>query len=153
MQARPKEVVEWGRQPKSTPSIEDPEEFHQRWLAWWQSCQPKWRSTETWPYLHDGPKGKDWSRLNITGPHGLFAVVMSASWWANSMGSDASHNPFSAAVEDLQWVIENLVEFNLQSPGTRSGPDTTPLGHFPGHGGREVGKRQVKPSYKASGNW
>jgi len=153
MQTRPKEVAEWGRRQKSIPSIPDAEEFHQRWVAWWQSCQPKWRSAGTWPYARDNARGKDWARLNVTGPHGLFAVVMSASWWADSMDLGSLRDVFSAAVDDLHWVIENLVDFNSQSHGTQSGPVIAPLNRFPGHGEREVGKRLVKPSYKVSSNW
>ena len=119
MQTRPKEVIDWGHQRELIPSITNVEEYHQRWIAWWGSCQPKWRSIETWPYARDDAKSKDWARLNVTGPHGLFAIVVSASWWAGSMESDHLRTALSATIDDLRWVIENLIYFNAQSQATK----------------------------------
>ena len=152
MHTRPKEVIDWGHHRKSSPPIADMCEFHQRWIKWWGNCQPIWRSTEKWPYDRGDAKENDWGRLDATGPHGLFAVVMSASWWAGSMDSGSSSDPFSLAVEDLHWVTENLIYFNSQSKETQSKRVTTPLSNFPGHGGRGAGKRQIKASYKAANN-
>jgi hypothetical protein len=151
MQLRPDEVVQWGRQRNRMPSITDVEQFHEKWITWWGSCQPKWRSTKTWPYLRDNAKGEDWTRLNVTGPSGLFAVVMSTSWWATSTDSDPRRGAFNAAVEDLHWVIENLIHFNSPALVVGSGQiDTATTDHFPGHGKRDPGKRRIKPTPKVS---
>ena len=40
MQNHPEEVVLWGHGRNSPPSIADVQQFHERWLAWWRSCQP-----------------------------------------------------------------------------------------------------------------
>ena len=148
MQNCPKELANWGCQRKSVPSIESVDDFHQRWVEWWGTCQPKWRLTTTWLYDRGDTKDKDWNKLNVMGPHGFFAVIMSASWWVNSMDLESFHDTFSPAVEDLHWVIEGLIHYNTQSKEIGSKPSSTPPGQFPGHHDREPGKRQVKPSYK-----
>lgn len=144
LRTSPKEVVSWGHQRDSIPSITDVQQFQEKWITWWGSCQPKWRAVETWPFSRDGAEDKDWARLNVTGPHGLFAIVMSTSWWAAST-NQGSHSPvFDAAVTDLRWVIEQLTENRL---GTGMGQ----ANKFPGHGNRAPGKRQIKPSSKSHG--
>jgi hypothetical protein len=149
MHLRPQEVIDWGRQRTPPPSITDARKFQTKWIAWWGNCQPKWRAVETWPFPRDEAEDEDWTRLNITGSHGLFAVVMSTSLWAASANLDPHRAPFDAAVADLHWVIENLIRFNSRSQVTQSEADPAP-GKFPGHRQRESGKRKVKPSFKAS---
>ena len=144
LKSRPQEVVDWGHQRNSFPAISDIERFHKEWIVWWTSCQPKWRSTETWPYSHDDAGDKDWARLNVTGPHGLFAIVISASWWAGSMSSDPLCAAFSAAIEDLHWVMERLINVNSESQRTTSKPKPAPVSRFPGHGDRDPSKRKGK---------
>ena len=149
MQSRPQEVVDWGHQRDSVPVITEVPEFHDKWVSWWGSCQPKWRSVDSWPFPHNDAKDRDWDRLNVTGPHGLFAVVMSTSWWAASGALDRHRKGFDAAVADLRWVIEHLLHFNSQLQATRPEPKAAPVNHFPGHGERDAGKRKIKPSSKA----
>ena len=148
MQLRPEEVVHWGRQRSSIPSIDKGEQFCEQWVTWWGSCQPKWRSVEAWPFPHD-EANEDWARLNVTGPHGLFAVVMSASWWAASPCLDSHCATFDTIVDDLHWVIGRLLHTNSQQQSTQSQPKAAPSSHFPGHGERDPGKRRIKPSSKA----
>ena len=128
------------------PSITDVEEFQEKWIVWWGSCQPKWRSTGTWPYTRDDGEGKDWTRLNITGPFGLFAFVMSTSFWAASMSSDLDRGVFDAAVEDLHWVINHLIYFNSQLQVAE--PEPTPPADLPDANNRGPGKRKVRPTLK-----
>ena len=132
------------------PSIEDVPKFQEKWISWWGSCQPKWRSIKTWPFPRDEGKEKDWTRLNVTGAHGLFGIVMSTSWWAASKDLDSHRASFDAAVTDLHWVIQNLIHFNSQVRATQSEAIPVLGNRFPGHTSRESGKRQVRPSYKAS---
>lgn len=141
----------WARQRDLTPSITNVEGFVEKWITWWGSCQPKWRSTGTWPYPRDDAKDKDWARLNVTGMNGLFAIVMSTSWWAASVELDSHRAAFDSAVEDLHWVIENLNYFNSQALVAKTGPvDATAGDHFPGHGERDPGKRKIKPTPKVT---
>ena len=152
MPFRPQEVIEWGRRLRtsvSAPPVTDIQKFLGSWVIWWGNCQPKWRSTESWPFSRDNPEGKDWSRLNITGPHGLFAVMMSTSWLAASADLDPHRASFDAAIADLHWVIENLIRLNSQSQAANPELIPAPVKHFPGHGERDPGKRRIKPSSKA----
>ena len=149
MQSRPQEVVDWGHQRDSVPVITKVPEFHDKWVSWWGNCQPKWRLVSSWPFPCTDAKDGDWTRLNITGSHGLFAVVMSTSWWAASEALDLDRTGFDAAVADLHWAIENLLHFNSRSQVTRPESKAAPANHFPGHGERDAGKCKIKPSSKA----
>lgn len=104
-----------------------------------------------WPYSHNDASDKDWEWLNVTGPFGLFTVMVSTSWWAASLNRDSHHEAFRVAVEDLCWAIENLIHFNSRLQVTKSRPDTTPVDHFPGHGELDPGKRKIKPTPKVAG--
>ena len=151
LQHRPEEVVFWARHRDLLPSITNVQEFGEKWITWWGNCQPKWRSTDTWPYPRSDAKDKDWARLNVTGTSGLFAIIMSTSWWAASVGLGSHCAVFDSAVEDLRWVIENLDHFNSQLPVARAGQvDASEADHFPGHGARDPGKRKIKPTPKVS---
>ena len=149
LRSRPQEVVEWGRQRDFVPVITKVPEFCDKWVSWWGGCQPKWRSVDSWPFPREDAKDEDWDRMNVTGPHGPFAVVMSTSWWAASANLDPHRGAFEDAVADLHWVIENLLHFNSRLQVTRPALKVTPASHFPGHGERDVGKRKIKPSSKA----
>jgi len=104
-----------------------------------------------WPYPRNDAKDKDWSRLNVTGTSGLFAIILSTAWWAASLKPDSHREAFDSAVEDLLWVVENLNYFNSQLPvaGTAQA-NAGALDHFPGHGTRDPGKRKIKPTPKVS---
>jgi hypothetical protein len=150
LRSRPQEVADWGHQRSSVPSITNVEQFQAKWIFWWKSCQPNGRSTATWPLSRDDAEALDWTRLNVTGPHGLFPVVMSTSWWASA--DPGPHRAvFDAAVTDLSWVIENLISFSSRSPESQLAAKL-PTNKFPGHGERAPGKRKVKPSSKVSGS-
>lgn len=151
MKSRPQEVIEWGRRQRNTPApvIADVLKFQENWTTWWGGCQPKWRATKSWPFPHGDMEGGDWARLNVTGPHGLFAVVISTSWWATSPGLGPHRAAYDAAIADLHWVIKRLLDYNSRLQGTRPEPAGAAAAHFPGHGERGVGKRKIKPSSKA----
>ena len=131
LRTRPQEVVNWGHQRGSIPSVTNVQQFQEKWIAWWGSCQPNWRSVDTWPFSRDEADSRDWARLNVTGPHGLFPVVMSTSWWAPaSLGLHRA--VFDAAVADLHWVIKHLISFSSQSPEGQLTADPSTR-NFPGH--------------------
>ena len=85
--------------------------------------------------------------MNVTGPHGLFAVVVTTSWWVATVDAD-SRGTFDAIVEDLHWVIGNLIHINSKSEATRSEPDTATKTQFPGSSNRDPSKRKIKPTMK-----
>lgn len=89
--------------------------------------------------------------MNVTGPHGLFAVVVSTSWCIATTDTD-SRRTFDAIVEDLLWVIENLNHVNSQVQATRSGINETIEPQLPPNSTRDPGKRQVKPTLKVREN-
>lgn len=131
------------------PSITNVPRFELDWVSWWSSCQPKWRPTNEWPHPRDDAEGGDWSRLNVTGPHGLFAIILSTAWWAASMDSDSDHALFNAAIEDLHWVLEKLVCSSSQPRAAGLEPNLVSDAGLPGQAERAPGKRKVKPTAKA----
>lgn len=69
LRTRPQEVVHWGHQRNSVPSIADIGQFHQNWIVWWGSCHwgqgvVSWSSTSQ---VHH--KGMD--KVSTTSPPGL----------------------------------------------------------------------------------
>ena len=64
------------------------------------------------------------------------------------MGSGSDREVFDAAVEDLDWVIEHLINFNSQLQVAEPEPDTTPLVSSPSPNVRGPGKRKVRPTAK-----
>jgi len=143
---RPQEVAHWGREHGPMPSIMNVPQFELDWVSWWRSCQPKWRPTNEWPYPRDDAEDRDWTRLNVTGPHGLFAIIVSTSWWAASMDSEFDRTLFNAAIEDLHWVLERLICSHSQPRAARLESD---LASDAGQVERAPGKRKVKPTAKA----
>ena len=112
MNFRPQEVADWGRKRDSIPSIVGFKGFHDTWLNWWSACQPYWRTTTKWPFPRDDDDDdRDWGRLDATGPYGLFAVVISASWCATSKNPNRADSDTVTA--DLHWVIERLLHSNF----------------------------------------
>jgi len=132
------------------PFICDVGVYSGTWITWWASCQPAWRQNKGWPLPRDGSAtwgAKSWAR----GHNGLFLVVMSTAWWASSIQSAKDWVEFDEAVEDVQWVLDQLITsfetLPAPAPPTRSDIPKVPV---PAQGAtwmaRESGKCQPKPS-------
>jgi hypothetical protein len=55
----------------------------------------------------------------------MFIVVMSTTWWATSLESADDRRSFDEAVDDIRWVITQVLE-SLPAPGTPNIPRNTP---------------------------
>ena len=83
----------------------------------------------------------------------MFIVVMSTTWWVASLKPTDNRGTFDEAVEDIKWVIEQMIEpLLLPAPGTTEVAQVPPPAQCPAPTAtwqaREDGKRQSKPSLK-----
>ena len=155
--SRPDEIGTWlatrSYNAEHIPHVPDVDTYHKRWLAWWKVCQPAWRKTNGWPFSKE-ETDVGWGKLKARGQNGIFIVVMSTTWWASSIESPEDRRAFEEAVDDLRWVLEQLLR--LHSTSNAPDPPPPPAGPeiLPSNAPwlvRPPGKRQSKPSYKVSG--
>ena len=117
---RPNEIAWWFKHgcrqlntPKDLPSIESIEDFETTWVGWWKAIQPGWRGAWSWPFSREGdedPAEQCWDALPNGGKDGLFIVVLSLGWWIG-VQDPLEESKVDEAVEDVTWVIDNLVTF------------------------------------------
>jgi len=132
------------------PFISDVRSYHGLWMVWWSSCQPAWRRDKGWPLPRDTDSANttDWGKVGARGQSGMFLVVMSTTWWASSIDSEEEQALFDEAMDDIHWVINQVVgRFNtIQTPIPPPKPSnkTPPL--QANWMTRADGKRQSRPS-------
>ncbi|EIW79701.1 hypothetical protein CONPUDRAFT_58551 [Coniophora puteana RWD-64-598 SS2] len=117
---RPEQLGLWinrGRNPLYRPSIADLDRYASTWWGWWARLQPEWRNIDT-------PSGTTaiqlpredgvWSGLDKPGINGFVSVVVSLKWWAAET-SDAYTDPrWTAAVDDVCWVMNSIAKSRSQ---------------------------------------
>ena len=153
--SRPNEVSMWMKarlfDPKHIPFISDPGLYAREWTEWWTLCQPAWRQGKGWPLPKDNQTATNWCKFAYRGQNGLFLVVMSTTWWASSIQSAKDWAGFDEAVEDIQWVLDQVISsleaIPAPTPNTNRATSREPM-PIPGATWmtREGGKRQPKPS-------
>ena len=109
---RPSEVAIWlksGRrtQANQMPAINDPDEYGDRWNAWWWSMQPSWRDPESPFDLPSETTAASWSHLLCGGPNGLLLVILALAWWLKNRTESISSLIEEAAL-DVTWVLAQL---------------------------------------------
>lgn len=85
----------------------------------------------------------------------MFIVVMSTTWWATSLESADDRRSFDEAVDDIRWVITQILK-SLSAPGIPNAPRNNPpppgpRGPIPAAANwyaRPAGKRQPKLTRK-----
>jgi hypothetical protein len=95
--------------PEHTPFIADVSSYCDTWMKWWTSCQPAWRREKGWPLPRDNDGTTNWIKVGVRGQNGLFLVVMSTAWWAYSIRSEKEWAGFDEAVDDVEWVIGQVI--------------------------------------------
>ena len=82
----------------------------------------------------------------------MFIVVVSTTWWASSLESAEEWSAFNEAVDDVRWVLEQLLKLQQPALSTPDPPmlskDTQKPVSKPNWMARSSGKRQPKPSRK-----
>lgn len=134
------------------PHVSDVDVYYKQWIAWWTACQPSWQQNHGWPLPRDQCNGIKWGKLAARGQNGLFVVIMSTTWWAASLKSADDRRLFDEAVDDIRWVIEQILkplsESNTTNPiqNPPSPGDQTPAQPTATWMARGEGKRKPKPS-------
>lgn len=132
---------------KSLPVVDDIRKYRDNWIGWWTASQPKWRSTESWPFPKSVENIGGWEDFPARGPNGIFLAVMATCWWAQAMTSAEDFMLFEEVVDDVHWVIQQLIH----SHSSQAVPDK-PQPPLPTSWtrtfARSDGKRQVKPSQR-----
>lgn len=92
------------------PFVLDVSSYREDWIIWWTLCQPPWRREKGWPLPRDNENATNWVKFGARGQSGLFLVVISTTWWAYSIRSKEEWVEFDKAVEDLEWVINQVTD-------------------------------------------
>jgi len=107
------------------PFVLDVGAYSKSWILWWTACQPAWRKSTGWPLSREKDTNADWGKLAARGQNGMFMVVMSTTWWATSLESAEDRYLFDEAVDDIRWVIMQVLE-SLPAPSTPEVPHDIP---------------------------
>ena len=135
------------------PFVSNVPSYHNNWVKWWTSCQPAWHRKE-WPLPRDNEGTTNWVRVGACGQNGLFLVVLSTAWWAYSVRSEKEWAEFDEAVEDVAWVIGQVIgsvkALQASQPDLQPAPSKTPQQPASSIAwmARETGKCQPKVSRK-----
>lgn len=129
------------------PFIPDVPSYRNSWVEWWTLCQPSWRQNKGWPLPRDNASRTDWLKVIARGQNGLFLVVLSTAWWAYSIVSERDWVEFDEVVDDIQWVIDNVLgSLKALPPPVLPVPPKAPQKPKSSQGGvaRADGKRKTR---------
>ena len=130
---RPDQVAWWlkrGRKANVTPVIDNPSAFAIAWQQWWKAMQPDWRrnddkdkdTTTLARTAPDDDAGWSTSKLHRSGPVGFHLIIMALAWWGKVVKWDKDKKDgrkFLEAVEDVQWVLKELLKSFISKPKTK----------------------------------
>lgn len=91
---------------KSTPSIDDIDDYASTWWKWWASIQPEWRTSGNLKFRRNPPGS--WSVLAHPGKNGMLIVIMSLVWWADALADANDDHSWKGAVNDVAWVLSQM---------------------------------------------
>jgi len=137
------------------PYVHNTSVYGRAWIAWWTACQPRWRQGKGWPLPKEQGTETNWGKLAARGQNGIFIVVMSTTWWAASLKPTDHRGTFDEAVDDIRWVIDQILESNpapvpgameaTVNPSPHAVQKPTPTATWQERGD---GKRKSKPSQR-----
>ena len=111
------------------PFVSNVPSYRDNWVKWWTSCQFAWCQKE-WPLPRDNEGTTNWVRVGAHGQNGLFLVVLSTAWWAYSVQSEKEWAKFDKEVEDVAWVIGQVIgsikALQASQPNLQPTPSKTP---------------------------
>ena len=92
------------------PFVANVSSYRSNWIKWWTLCQPAWRQDSGWPLPRDSVGTTNWAKACAQGQNGLFLIIMSTTWWAASIMSEQDWAEFDKAVDDIHWVIDQILD-------------------------------------------
>ena len=100
----------WAYTADHIPFINNVNLYCNNWIKWWTSCQPAWCQNSEWPLPRNSTGATDWTKLCIHGESRLFLIIILTMWWAASIISGQDWVKFNKAVDDVHWVIGQILE-------------------------------------------
>jgi hypothetical protein len=108
---RPEVIGRWingGR--KTFPTIDDLPAFVASWKKWWALLQPTSRVQKgNQKLLRLVDAEEEWEELKKGSINGVFNVVVSLGLWWMALKTGAQKNVFMGAVEDVDWVLDQMI--------------------------------------------
>ena len=100
----------WAYTVDHIPFIANVSSYRSNWIKWWTSCQPAWRQDSGWPLPRDSVGTTNWAKACAQGQNGLFLIIMLTTWWVASITSEQDWAEFNEAVDDIHWVIDQILD-------------------------------------------
>lgn len=92
--------------------------FGNAWWAWWVHIQPPGRREDGSFSLARRDAGSiAWTRLNKSGPDGLFLVLVGLVWWKMMIGSE--DEDWCKAVVDVTWALYEITSDSVTTKRKR----------------------------------
>lgn len=85
----------------------DLKKFVPQWQAWWKAINPKWRLRDD-ELVKEGVES--WDEMRKPGQNGFLNILICLLWWREALG-DADLADWTAAVEDVEWVLEGMLGY------------------------------------------
>ena len=92
------------------PFVPDVCSYRDEWIVWWSLCQLAWRWQNEWLLPRDNAITTNWGKVGAHGQSGLFLIIMLTTWWAQSIESESNWAQFDKAVDDVQWVVDQIID-------------------------------------------
>ena len=122
--SRPQEVALWIKchlKKKHEAVSVLPDEYGPRFVAWWRSIQPSWRTLPDGGYAKATPDDENWASLGKGGSAGLYIVVMALSWWIRALDLTGVNSTAWDVVDDVLWVVQQIrLKNNVPNNGKRA---------------------------------
>jgi len=122
--SRPQEVALWIKRhlKKKHEAVSVlPDEYGPRFVAWWRSIQPSWRTLPDGGYAKATPDDENWASLGKGGSAGLYIVVMALSWWIRALDLTGVNSTAWDVVDDVLWVVQQIrLKNNVPNNGKRA---------------------------------
>ena len=92
------------------PLLSEPNEYGDRWNAWWWGMQPGWQQSDSPFDMPSEASPASWSDLLCGGPNGILLVILALAWWMKDcIGTNSSLTKLEEAVIDVTWVLGQLM--------------------------------------------
>ncbi|KAG2354444.1 hypothetical protein BDR07DRAFT_1306095, partial [Suillus spraguei] len=93
-----------------------PKNFGMLFWSWWCGIQPAWQNMS--PSASFGApqhNSNDWSLLDKPGKNGFWSVLSMLKWWGCTNGTGCDDPLWHAAMNDVKWVMECIMEFRCSA--------------------------------------
>jgi hypothetical protein len=123
---RPEQISIWNRNrcpvvANRQPVIKSLDAFIGAFWKWWDGLNPSWRIRVD-GRLKIGGAGS-WETLHKPGQNGFLSVLQTLSWWRGMLGVEGTDD-WNSAVEDVAWVLKQVLNSQMNTNRKRMRDDT-----------------------------